>query len=260
MNIFKFEIKKLCLSSAIWTLAISLVLWGFMVGVYPLFQESAADINKVMAGFPPSFAAAFGVDITNLLSFGGYYNFCFGYISVIGAIMASFIGISIFSRESRAKCSDFLLTKPVSRKKVFIYKYLTGISLIAACNVVYLVVIIIIGKRNDTSMILPGLSLILTQLVFFALGIFYAVSAKKVHSVSGSATIFGFSSFILSAMVNILNSENLRYIAPLKYFEPLKVFYDGGYEVKYAVAGTVVFLVCTLLAYLRMTKSDIRGI
>ncbi|MEA4823689.1 MAG: ABC transporter permease subunit [Clostridiaceae bacterium] len=260
MNIFRFELKKQITSFLIWTVAIVAVMWGLMVGAYPVFQESVADIMKIMEGFPPQFAAAFGMDVKSIFNFGGYYSFCFGYISLMGAIMATSIGVSTFAREKRAKCSDFLLTRPISRGSIFAEKLLSGLSVLIAANVVYILAVIIAVANNGTDMLLASLSLLFTQLVFFAMGIFYATFVKKVRSVSSIATAFGFGAFILSALVNILEEESLRFVAPLKYFDPIKVFTDGGYELKYAVTGVAVVLLSIVLSYLRFVKSDTKSI
>lgn len=259
-TIFRFEMKRQLIPFCLWTAALIGVLWGLMAGVYPTFQESAADIQKVVEGFPPQFAAAFGVNISDIFSFGGYYSFCFAYLGVMGAIMAASVGISIFSRERRAQCSDFLMTKPVSRGRIFTWKLVSGLFILTAANVIYLITAAAIGRANDTPMMAAGLSLLMTQLVFFALGIFYAVFAKRVRSVSGAATAFGFGAFLLSALYNIIGEEALRVLVPLKYFEPAAVFNQGRYEMRYALMGCFVGVVCLLSAYIRYTQSDIRAI
>lgn len=256
-NIFLFEAKRQRADFFLWTAAITAALWGLTIGVYPIFEESADEMKKVMAGFPPQFAAAFSIDTANLFSFGGFYSFCFSYLGVMGAIMASSLALSIFSRERRAKCSDFLFTRPVSRGRAFCCKLLAGLALLALSNAVYLAAAAAIGRKNGTPLLLAGLSLFFTQLVFFALGTFYAVFAKKVRSVSGAATVFGFGAFLMTALLNLTGEAWLRYLAPLKYFEPAYVFAEGGYEFKYAITGLFVGAAGTLCAYLRYTKSDV---
>ena len=83
MNILKYELKSQAVSTVIWTMAIGLVFWGLMVGVYPLFQDSVADTEKIFESFPPQFAAVFGLEIKTIFSFSGYYGFCFGYLGLM---------------------------------------------------------------------------------------------------------------------------------------------------------------------------------
>ena len=260
MKILNFEIKKQLFTATVWAVAMVATLILLITGVYPIFMESVDSVLTMLKGFPPEFSAAFGMNLEKMFSFGGFYAFCFTYISLMGAIMAASLAIASFSRETRSKCSEFLLTKPVSRESIFAQKLLSGLGLLVATNAVYIIIAVLIGRDNDTDMFLASLSLFLTQLVFFAIGIFYATFAKKVRSVSGMATVFGFVAFILSALVNILEEEVLRFVTPLKYFDPIAVFADGRYEIKYAVTGIVVALICVILSYLRFVKSDTKSV
>lgn len=260
MNIFKFEIRNQLQSFFIWTASILGTLLIFMTAIYPVFNESTVDILKVIDGFPPGFAAAFGFDLTIMFGFDGFYGFAFGYISLVGAIMAVNIAVTSFAREKRSKCADFLLVKPLSRNRIFFEKMLAGLCLLATTNVLYIAVAIGIGTAGGTQMFLPALSLFLTQLVFYALGIFFATFAKKIRSVSGIATAFGFAAFILSALVNILEEEALRFIAPLRYFDPTDIFVLGGYEWQYVITAAVVIIVCIVASFVRFTKSDTNAV
>lgn len=260
MKILKFELKKQFLTVVIWEVIIIGIFASLMLALYPIYLESKADVMKILDGFPPKFAAAFGLQVSDMFSFGGFYSFSFSYIGLIGGIMAAYLAISSFSRENRNKCSDFLLTKPVSRKSIFVQKLLSGLGLLVATNIIFIIVAILIGQKNDTNMFLASLSLFLTQLVFFAIGIVYSSFAKKVRSVSGIATMFGFIAFILSALINILDEKALRFVAPLKYFDPAAVFADGGYEVQYALTGIAIILGCVTLSYFRFVNSDTKSV
>ncbi len=263
INVYLFELKAKLKSTVVWGTTIVGALLVFMAFVYPVFADSVGSILNVIKGFPPEFAAAFGFDIGGMFSFGGFYGFSFGYIALIGADMAVSLSISAFAREKQAKCTDFLLTKPISREGVFISKLASGITLLLTLNIVFIVVSTILGVYNDIpsgQMILASVSLLLTQLVFYALGVVYAVTAKRVRSVSGIATAISFGAFILSALVNILEDEKVRFIAPLKYFDPTALLTNGIFEWQYAVTGVVVVVACLVASFYRYTKDDISAI
>jgi len=260
MNILKYELKSQAVSTVVWTVAIGLVFWGLMVGIYPLFQDSVADTEKIFESFPPQFAAVFGLEIKTIFSFSGYYGFCFGYLGLMGAIMASALGISVFARERRSRCSDFLLTRPLSRTGIFMWKLSACLILLAAVNIVYMILAVTAGEQNDTDMTLAGSSMLFTQLVFFALGTFYGGYAKRIRSAAGAATAIGFGAFIVSALTGLLDEEWMRFISPLKYFDPADALNSGSYEFKYAVTGAAVILICMGAAYRRFVKNDMKAI
>lgn len=233
-----------------------------MSGMFNVMLDSKDIIEKAIAGFPPVFAAAFGIHIEKFFTFGGFYSFIFSYVALTGAIMAVSMSVSIFSREKRSKCVDFLLAKPVSRENIFIYKLLATLTLLFVSNILFIAVSAMSYNTSGADMnglgrlIWASCALFFTQLVFMSLGLVFAIYAKKVRSVSGVATAFGFTGFILSALYGLLEKEAVRFIAPLKYFETASVFETGGYEPKYVLTAAVVVVVCTGFAFIKYCKSD----
>ncbi|MPN50277.1 hypothetical protein SDC9_197903 [bioreactor metagenome] len=108
--------------------------------------------------------------------------------------------------------------------------------------------------------VLASLSLFFMQMVFMSFGILYAVFARKIRSVSGIATAFGFAGFILMALYSLIKDELIRYISPLSYFNPGTVFSTGGFETKYAITAAVVVVAGIALSYIRYCKSDTQAI
>jgi ABC-2 type transport system permease protein len=262
MNIFAYETRSQLKNFIVWTATILLIFYLFVSALYGVFVESREAVEKTYNGFPPAFAKAFGILIDQIFTYGGFFQFVFTYIALMGAIMASSLGLSVFSREKRSKCVDFLLTKPVSRGRIFILKLLSCLMLIVILNVLF-VLISLYGYKGSNAepiengrLIWASSALFFTQLVFLSLGMLYAVYVRKVRAVSGIATGFGFAGFILMALVSILREENLRFISPLSYFTPSAVFTAGGYETKYAVTAAVVVAACFILSYLRYCRAD----
>lgn len=266
MNIYLFELRAQIKNFITWTLVILFSYFIFMYGIYPVFYDSMKAVVQMLSGFPPEFAAAFGFDISAMFSYGGFFGFVFGYIAVIGAIMAVSLSVSTFAREKRSKCADFLLTKPISRGNIFTVKLLSNLTVLVATNIFFVAAVIIlfrVSNQDESTIykfILAACGLFFTQLVFLSLGIFFATIAKRVRSVSGIATAFGFAGFILSALVNILKEEAVRYIAPLKYFDPISVFTAGNFELKYVVTAIVIIAACIGISYVKFCGSDAHAV
>jgi ABC-2 type transport system permease protein len=150
--------------------------------------------------------------------------------------MSTSLSVAVFSREKRSKCVDFLLAKPVTRTRIFMIKLLSVLTLIIVLNILFIAVtFIIFGAKDDAATSISRLfrascALFFTQLVFMSFGIAFSIFAKKIRSVSGLATAFGFGGFILTALHNLLEKEAIRFIAPLNYFNTEAVFSTGGYE------------------------------
>ncbi len=262
LNIYSMEMKSQIKSFLIWTVSILAIYVIFMTGMYDVFMSSKDVLEGMLEGFPPALADAFGVHFDKMFSNGGFFTFTFIYISLCGAIMSTSISVSVFSREKRSKCVDFLLAKPVSRARIFMMKLLGVATLLVAVNILFIAATLImfsarISEAAELStLVWAACALFFMQLVFMSFGIVYSTFAKKVRSVSSIATSFGFGGFILSALHNLLEKEALRFIAPLNYFNTEAVFSTGGYEVKYVLTAAVVFLACIGLAFYKFRRSD----
>lgn len=263
MNVFRFELRRVWVGAAVWTLVILGLLGGLIIGALPAFLDSRAGVEAMLKNFPPAFAAAFGLQLDNLFSFGGFYSFGFLYYSLFGAIMAATIGLDLFSREKREKCMDFLLTKPRMRSRLFGEKLLAALTLLVASNVLFVAESLALYRAYSPAplqmghALLASVSLICTELVLFAVAVFAAVFARKIRSVSGIATAIGFAGFLLSALHSLLEEEALRYITPFKYFDAAKAFFEGSFDAKYAVTGAALTIVLLVASYARYTRADI---
>jgi ABC-2 type transport system permease protein len=256
------EIRSQLKSFLIWTVSILALFAAFMTGMYDAFMNSRDALENMINGFPPALADAFGIHLDEMFSYGGFFSFSYMYVSLFGAIMATYLSVSVFSREKRSKCVDFLLAKPVSRTHIFAMKLSGVLTLLVVLNILFIAVtLILFDAKGDQTTKLSSLAwaacaLFFMQLVFSSFGIVFAVFARKIRSVSGIATAFGFGGFILTALHNLLEKEAIRFIAPLNYFSMESVFSTGGYEPRYTVTAAAVFAVCLGAAFIKFRDSD----
>jgi hypothetical protein len=119
--ILKHELKINFKTLLIWTLAIALTNFGFML-MYPSLQDSlnkATDAYKSMGAF----TAAFGMDRLSISSPLGFYGIEVGAIlSLGGGLFAAIIGTGILSKEEGGHTSEFLFTLPYSRVSITLQK------------------------------------------------------------------------------------------------------------------------------------------
>ncbi|MEN6595684.1 MAG: ABC transporter permease subunit [Clostridiaceae bacterium] len=262
MNVFLFEIKSQFKSALIWTVSI---LGGYLLFVavfFGAFMESRTAVEQALGNLPPAFAAVFGLQLANIFSFGGFFSFAYTYIGVVGAIMAASMGFSVFAREKRNKCVDFLLVKPVRRGTLFLNKFAACLGILTVFNALFLACVAVSYTANGQDpaelgrAMLAASSLFFLQLVFFSLSTFFAVMAKKIRSVSGAATAMGFAGFLVTALYSLTEEEAIRFVSPLQYFSPGAVFFTGGFETKYMLTAAAVCALCLCTAFLRYCRSD----
>lgn len=263
MNILKFELKRQVASTIMWTCAFVIVMSALYIGVYPVFRDSFAEISTMLLNMPAEFLEAFSLDISSISDLGGFYGFINAYLSLMGAIMAASLGLAIFGREKKVKCTDFLLTKPYTRQQIFMVKYAAGFLPLLVFNLIFMSVNCYFGGQYDQplSVMIPVSGMMfLTQILFYHIGIYLTTTMKKIRSVASTATFLGFLGFILVALNNILDLDKLKYISPLKYFDPALIFNSASTDYSTLIVGCVVLVVLVVVAFVNYVQQDVKAV
>lgn len=265
MNMLRFELRSLVRPLIVWTASLIGLYLFLMLGFYDMFMDGRDAVMQAFGGLPPYFMGMFGMKLDGLFTFGGFFQFAYTYVGLVGAIMAAQISLHAFAREKRLKCADFILTKPVSRGRIFLMKLLAcGIGL-AGSSLLFLAACALSWKVNGAGeplqrLMLAGLSLPLTQLVFLVIGALVSILAKKVRSVSGIGTAIGLAGFLAMALTSLLEEDFLRHLSPLQYFTPGEVFEMGRFDGRYGWTGALAAILSLALAYALFVGRDVRAV
>lgn len=262
MNVYFFELKAQLRSFIIWTLSIVILCAAFMGSVLPLYMDGKATLQPMLDSFPPSFTKIFGIDVQNIFGFEGFYTFVFLYLGMAAAIMAVSFTVSIFYREKRTKSFDFLLSKPRTRSSLFFSKLAASLTLIVGANVFYVLTLVLMtayrlpDQPRDSNFYWAALSLFFTQILFMSFGVAYAIFAKRIRSVAGTATSFGIVGFVLVSASNLIGITHSELFSPLSYFSPAHVFENGFYDPLLFGMATALTVFFILLGYFKFTRGD----
>ena len=117
MTLLKHELRQNKTSLIIWSAIISFML-AICVIIYPEMATQMGDISKMFADMG-SFSAAFGMDQINFGTLLGYYSIeCGNVLGMGGAFFAAICGAGVLAKEEKERTAEFLLTHPVSRRKI----------------------------------------------------------------------------------------------------------------------------------------------
>lgn len=265
MNMFLHELKAYRRSTLIWTSALVVLIILFL-SMFPSISKEAEEFKKILEGFPEAIRMALGLSVENIGSILGYYSYIFLYISLIGAIQAMNLGMSIVSKEVREKTADFLLTKPVTRTQIMTSKLLAAFSSLVITNMFYLVAATMMSSLVETreynikTFLLLSLTLFFLQLIFLALGIIVTVMLPKIKSILSITlgTVFAF--FIMGALASTTGDQALRYLTPFKYFDFAYIVQNSSYESSFMVAAIGFIAITITASYYIYSKSDIHAI
>lgn len=265
MNIFINELRLNGKAAFTWIVSISAFIFMFMA-VYPAFSSDVENTRKLFEGFPEPVRKALGLMLDNFFTVLGFYTYIFMYVTLSGAIQAMHLGLSALSKETRDKTADFLMTKPVSRKRIMTAKLLAVLAIIVATNLVCTLAaaaaLRLAGSDGyDTSaFIMITATLFFIQLIFAAMGVLISMLVPKIKSVLPVAlgTVFGF--FILNMFDSVVGKEEIRYLTPFKYYDLNLVIREGTYETQFLVITAVFVAVAVAVSYIIYGKRDVHAV
>jgi len=267
MNIYKFELKMLIRSVLIWASGIAFGLFFYLM-FFPLVMADNDAMVTVMANFPDEFLAFFGMNAElSFTSIMGYYGLTMSFMYIPIAIQASLYGVSIISVEEREYTADFLLTKPVSRKQIFIAKFFAAFTALGIVNISIWIFsflgLLAFNGGNEVDYLGAVILLstvIIMQLFFLCVGLLLSVLVKKVTSVIGYAMGLGFGLFILSSFGEMLSIDAIKILTPYSHFEPVDILVEGTFNWLYFSVSILVIIISFSLAYFLYQKRNIKAL
>lgn len=260
MTILKHELKQNRTSFWVWTAVISFMI-GVCVFIYPEMKGEMESISDVFADMG-SFSAAFGMDQINFGTLLGYYAIeCGNVLGLGGAFFAAICGAGILAKEEKEHTAEFLLTHPVSRKKVITQKLISVMLQVVILNVIVFAVVIAgmvaIGETISwEEMLLLHAAYLLLQIELA--GICFGISAFLRRGSVGIGLGVAVTMYFLNLISNITESaEFLKYITPFGYANGTEIVKAVTLDAKLILLGMAYAIAGIVLAYLKYTKKDI---
>jgi ABC-2 type transport system permease protein len=267
MNIYKFELKMLSKSVLVWGSGIAFGLFFYLM-FFPLVMADNNAMETIMVNFPDEFLAFFGMNAElSFTSIMGYYGLTMSFIYIPIAIQASLYGVSIISVEEREYTADFLLTKPVSRRKIFITKFLAALTALVIVNISTWIFsflgLIAFNGGNEVDYLGATILLstvIIIQLFFLCVGMLISVIVRKVTSVIGYAMGLGFGLFILSSFGEMLSINAIKILTPYSHFEPIDILVEKTFNWLYFSVSILIIIISFSLGYFLYQKRNIKAL
>ena len=209
-----------------------------------------------------SFTEAFGMDRLNFGTLIGFYAVeCGNILGLGGAFYAALCGAGILSKEEKDKTAEFLLTHPVSRKRIVTEKLVAVMIQITAMNcMIYALSVGFIAAVGES---IPWKEISLLHLSYYLLqvelaGICFGISAFLRKGSAGVGLGIAAMMYFLNLIANIAEvAEFLKYITPFGYCEGADIVSSGSLDSALVAVGAVIGIGGIVMAYLKYTKKDI---
>ena len=260
MTLIKHELKQGKTSFLIWTASIGFLL-AICVFLFPEMKGQMEGINDMFASMG-SFTAAFGMDRLNFGTLTGFYAVeCGNVLGLGGAFYGALCAVGILSKEEKDKTAEFLLTHPVSRKRIITEKLLSVLIRITVMNII--IYAIAIGSIAAIGEAIPIKEISLLHLAYYLLqlelmGICFGISAFLRKGSIGVGLGIAVMMYFLNLISNIADvAEFLKYITPFGYCEGADIIANGSLDITLVVIGAVIGISGIIVAYMQYTKKDI---
>lgn len=263
MNVFWQELKLSRKSALLWTSVMLLVSLMYQ-SIYPSFAKDAEALKETFAHMPKAAASALNVDVSSFLTFLGFYVVTLTLISLIAACFGMSLGLNIFAREEQVKTTDFLLTKPIERSRIFFAKFFAGLLVLFASMFIYTVATLIMAHLFGASGIKLDGYLVINLVLFGIIAWFYLLAIfvtqiRRIKSVIGVTLAAVFSFFAVSIVGSLIGDAKFRYFSPFKAIDFMQIVSSKHLTLHYALPLIIAIVLGLSFAYIRYNKKDVRG-
>ncbi len=262
MHVFRREIRSTGRAFIVWTAAIA----AFVVVVMLMYPEMSGNMTAIDESFANmgSFTSAFGLDVLKMTTAMGFYGIESGNIIGLGtAMFAALQGISALAKEEGNRSAEFLLSHPISRRRVVTEKLLAIFFQIILMNVIVTAVAAVSFRMIGEEMEQAKFFKLHLAIVFMNLqlaGITFMISAFLKGGGTGIGLGLALLMYALGIIANIAEpAEMLKYVTPFKYSEAAQIFRDNALLWELIALGMGLSLICILIAYMKYAKKDIRA-
>ncbi|HIT06667.1 MAG TPA: ABC transporter permease subunit [Candidatus Scybalocola faecipullorum] len=260
MTLVKHELRQGKTSSLVWTASIGFLL-AVCIFLFPEMKGQMDSVNDVFASMG-SFSEAFGMDRLNFGTLIGFYAVeCGNILGLGGAFYASLCAAGILSKEEKNKTAEFLLTHPVSRKRIITEKLIAVLIQITAMDII--IYAVSVGSIAAIGEAIPWKEISLLHLAYYLLqielaGICFGISAFFRKGSTGIGLGIASMMYFLNLIANIADiAEFLKYITPFGYCDGADIVSTGKLDGVMVAVGAAIGMCGIIFAYMKYTNKDI---
>lgn len=263
MNVFLRELRANWKALFWWSFGMVLMIYAGMAK-YTAYVDSGQNITDLMNQIPATLRAALGFGGLDVMKASGFYGMLYLYVLLMVTIHAALLGATILAKEERDHTSEFLMTKPASRRRIVTGKLLAAVVNVVVLNLVCLGLSIVVveqyahGENLTPDILLLMGAMLIVQLVFLFLGSAIAAVWKRPKAAASAATTIMLTTYVVSIVVDV--NENLgflRYLTPFKWFQAAPIMQDQAYQPVYLVIAAVVAVACVVATYVGYERRDL---
>ena len=264
MVIFKYELRNHAKYIFTWAIALAVCIFLMIPVYYSLLNGAESSANPLYETLGSSdFFQSAGVSMEYLTAPLGIYSFLTSFFMLASGILGMHFGMSIHTKEFSGKTSEYLFTKPHTRREIFCAKALTVL-----CGVLIVSISFIAASALSLCLFQPGFdgwefflvanSLFLLTLFFSALGLLLGVKFSGNRSPLLTAGLVAFAAYCTTSFSRITGNKAISFLSPYSYFSAAEISYTGFYAWDYLVCCVLLAAIFLITAYRLFLKKDVQ--
>lgn len=241
-----------------------LLLWLY-VSMFPSLAQQSDEFSKLFESYPEGFVKAFNIDT---VSFSVIENFlAIEYYSLMWPILVMFMLVSLagngLAGEIERRTMEILLSRPLSRLKIFFARYLSGVLLLAVFTLVTSYGVIPLAKLHQVAYQLPNywsvsvISFLFGMAVFSMAMLFSAMVSErsKAYMITGGILVVMYALNLVATFKESLGW--LKYFSFFSYYSYHDAIVENILSGRNILVFAAVIVVCTALGAVIFKKRDI---
>jgi len=224
-NLFLKEMRRNAFSLMIWMIVITLLI-SVTMSFYRTFMENQSQIVGMLNIIPKGALQFKGIsNFNDLLSVLGFYaanNVI--YMMLLGSIFAIGLSSNILLKEEYNKTAEYLLTRPLTRREVFVSKLaILSLNVFLLNFVTSLAGFICLeivkkGPFSITAFLILSFYTLLVNVLFGAIGLFLSTIVKRAKPITTlSIGLVLILYFIYTVSKITANASAIGYLSPFKF-------------------------------------------
>lgn len=260
MVLVRHELRQERVPLVVWTAAVSFLL-AICIFIFPEMKGEMDGMSDLFASMG-SFTEAFGMDRVNFGTFLGFYAVeCGNILGLGGALFAALCAVSSLAKEEKEHTAEFLLTHPISRRRVVAEKLMAAVLEILVFNLcVYGIAVTSIALCGEKiawrEIALLHAAYLLLQLEIA--GICFGISAFLRQKTAGIGLGIAILFYFLHLIANISEKADfLRYITPFSYADGADIVADVRLDLGLVLCGMFYCIIGVGAAFAWYKRKDI---
>ncbi|MBU6389272.1 ABC transporter permease subunit [Patescibacteria group bacterium] len=253
MRIFSSYFKERWVILLIYVVALFLLMWMY-IGLFPSIKSQAQSFNQLIQQMPEGLRSAFGADAFDYSNLGSYLSTeMFGFLwPLVMIIFTLSWAANALAGEVELGTVEIVLSKPVSRLRVYWERYLAGVAALFIYVVFSILSLIPFARLYSIDIshlhpVLLSLLCFLFGMAVFSLG----TLLSAIFSDKSKVYAFGAGLLVLTYVLNIVASlkdslSDLKYGSFFYYFNPAQAIVHD----KIVTEGYWVFILFSLVTVL----------